>query len=246
MIVEQVSEHILWAKIDRPQARNAVNFEMIDNLEKLVSDIESNKQVRVFIFSGTGTQSFIAGGDLKEFHTITEKEEAIKMSERMQALFNRIEQLPCWNIAFVNGDAYGGGVELMMAFDFILSAPHSKFGFTQGKFYLTPGWGGLTRLVERAGRSKALEWQGKAEIKSVKEMLSEGFINHIVEEKDVLDWAEKLTRNDRDFILTLKQSASGVSGHRYEAMKAEIEPFSKLWVHSEHASRVEKFMNKNK
>lgn len=242
---ENISEYILWAKIDRPQARNAINFQVIDQLESIVDQLEKeDSEIRVFIFSGTGSKSFIAGGDLKEFHSITEKEDAVKMSHRMQDLLNRIERLPCWTIAYINGDAYGGGIEMMLAFDFILAASHSKFGFTQGRFYLTPGWGGLTRLVEKVGRSRALEWQGKAEIKTANELINEGFLNNIVEEDDVIDWVKDLIHNDRNFIHTLKNSTIDTSERRLSMMRAEIEPFSKLWVHKNHTSRVEKFMHK--
>lgn len=243
---ERVSDHILWAKIDRPEARNAINFKVIDQLEDLVSELETDDSIKVFIFSGVGKTSFIAGGDLKEFHTITQKSEAINVSERMQKLFRRIEELPCWNIAFINGDAYGGGIECMMAFDFILSASHSKFGFTQGRFYLTPGWGGLTRLIERVGRSKALEWQGKAEIKTAQQLRDYNFINTIVEEQNVLEWVQPLLNNGRDFIKTLKQNSGIKSSERFKKMKAEIEPFADLWVDENHTSRVEKFIQKNK
>lgn len=247
IIKKQISEHILWAEIDRPAARNALNYDTIDDLESIIDQLENeDSEIRVFIFTGSGSKSFIAGGDLKEFHSIIEQEDAIKMSHRMQNLLNRIEQLPCWTIAFINGDAYGGGIELMLAFDFILSASHSNFGFTQGRFYLTPGWGGLTRLIEKVGRSKALEWQGKAAIVSAINLNEIGFVNEIIEKDRVLDWTKNLLHNDRNFIRTLKNSATDTSEIRLEKMRAEVEPFSKLWIHENHTSRVEKFMEKNK
>jgi len=243
---ERISEHVLWASIDRPKARNAINFKTIDDFETIVDQLEENSEIRVFVLSGAGSQSFIAGGDLKEFHAVTEKEEAVQLSLRMQNLLNRIERLPCWTIAFVNGDAYGGGIEIMLAFDFILSAKHSKFGFTQGRFYLTPGWGGLTRLIEKVGRSKALEWQGMAKVISADKLLEERFLNSILDKNEVLDWAEHLLHNDREFIRTLKNNTLVNSEKRYQKMRSEIEPFAELWVHENHTSRVEKFMNKNK
>jgi enoyl-CoA hydratase/carnithine racemase len=244
---EKISDFILWARVDRPDARNAINFQVIDQLESIVDKLEEDdSEIRVFIFSGTGSKSFIAGGDLKEFHSITEENDAIKMSHRMQDLLNRIEQLPCWTLAFINGDAYGGGIEMMLAFDFILAASHSKFGFTQGRFYLTPGWGGLTRLIEKVGRSKALEWQGKAEVKKASVLISQNFLNAIVEEDNVIDWTKDLIHNDRDFIQTLKNSATDTSSIRLKRMRGEVEPFAKLWVHDNHTSRVESFMHKKK
>lgn len=246
----KISDHILWATINRPKARNAVDFEVIDKLEELVSYVEKDDEIRVLILSGAGDQSFVAGGDLKKFHTIKSKEKAVEMSKKMHALFNRIEKLPCWTIACVNGDAYGGGIELMLTFDFRLSVPNAKFGFTQGRFYLVPGWGGLTRLVEKVGKAKALVWCGKSEIISAEAALKNGVIEYILPgkdlEKEMLDWAEKLTKNDRTFIKTLKEGASRFSPQRKEALEAEIEPFADLWVDEKHLARVENFMKKKK
>ena len=243
---EYIGKEIIWATIDRPEARNAINYETISELEELVHSIHNNSEIKVFILSGSGSKSFIAGGDLKEFHSVITKEDSIQVSKRMQTLFNNIEQLPCWNIAYVNGDAYGGGIETMMAFDFILSAEHSKFGFTQGRFYLTPGWGGLTRLIEKVGRTKALEWQAKAEIKSATYMLEVGFINSIATREELLEWIKPLLKNGRDFIKTLKKNSNIACPDRQKRMEAEVEPFAGLWINKEHISRVEEFIAKKK
>lgn len=250
IIKKRVSDHILWATINRPDARNAIDFKVMEQLEKVVSEVEKDDGIRVFILSGAGDQSFVAGGDLKKFHTIKSKEKAVEMSGRMHELFNRIEALPCWTIAGINGDAYGGGIELMLAFDFRVSMPDAKFGFTQGRFYLVPGWGGLTRLVEKVGRAKALEWCGKSDIISANRAMAHRLIEHILQgsnlEAEIMNWAKDLTKNDRKFIKTLKEGAAGFSPHRKEALEAEIEPFSELWVDEQHLQRVERFMQRNK
>lgn len=243
-----ISEHILWAKINRPEARNAIDFDVMHELEGLVGELEENNEIRVFILSGEGAKSFVSGGDLKKFHSIKSKEEAVAKSRRMQNLLFRIEQLPCWTVACVNGDAYGGGIELMLAFDFRLAVSSAKFGFTQGRFYLVPGWGGLTRLIEKVGRSKALEWLGKSVITDAKNVLEHGLIEQVLPgedtEDEVLSWVEKLTKNDRTFIKTIKAGAERLSLNRKEALEAEIEPFSELWVDEQHISRVDTFMNR--
>lgn len=245
---KRVSDHILWAKIDRPKAKNAIDFDVMQELEVLVGELEEDEQVRVFILSGEGSESFVSGGDLKKFHMIKSKEEAVAKSRRMQDLLVRIEELPCWTVACVNGDAYGGGIELMLAFDFRLTVPDARFGFTQGRFYLVPGWGGLTRLVEKVGRTKALEWLGKSTVTDANDVLSNGLIEHILPgeslKEETLKWVEKLTKNDRNFIKTLKEGAFRFTANRKNSLEAEIKPFSDLWVDEQHISRVEKFMNR--
>ncbi len=246
---ERISKHIIRAIIRRPRALNAINFKTIEDFEQLVDTIEKDDDIRVLIFSGEGESSFVSGGDLKEFHTIIDQQEAAKMSARMHRLLNRLEHLPCWNIAFINGDAYGGGIELMLAFDFrVASNEEIKLGFTQGRFYLSPGWGGLTRLVEKVGRAKALLWLAKAEIISCRTALEEGIIESILEspqtEQTLIEWAEKLTKNDRPYIRTLKHGALAGNEMRKNALFAEIEPFSELWVSNQHIDRVTKFLKK--
>lgn len=247
VIQKNISDHILWATISRPNTRNAIDFEVMDELDQLVSELEQNKEIRVFILSGSGTDSFISGGDLNKFHSIKSEDKAVEMSRKMHHILNRIEKLPCWTIACINGDAYGGGIEMMLAFDFRISAPGIKFGFTQARFNLVPGWGGLTRLNEKVGRAKALELLGKAEIISAEEALTHGIIEEILPgkslENEALQWAKHLSVNNREFIEALKRTSLN-SELRDQMLAAEIEPFAKLWVDEEHLKRVEAFINR--
>lgn len=249
IIQNRISKHVLWATVNRPGARNAVDFEVMSELEALAEQVETDNEIRVLILSGSG-QSFVSGGDLKKFHTLKSEHEAEKMSRRMHGVLNRIESLPCWTIACVNGDAYGGGIELMLAFDFRVAAPTAKFGFTQSRFYLVPGWGGLTRLVEKVGRANALHWLGKSAVLPAHEVFAHGMIEHILPgkniEQETQQWAEKLTKNDRDFIRVLKKGALQFSQNRAESIESEIKPFTKLWVHEKHEKRVNDFLAGNK
>ena len=247
--VALVAPDILWANVNRPDAQNAINFEVIDELERLVDFIEENEKISAFILSGSGAKSFIAGGDLKEFHSIKNRREAADMSERVHELLLRIEYLPAWTIACVNGLAYGGGIEILLSFDFHIAADTASFGFTQGRFYLTPGWGGLTRLVEKVGKSKAFQLLAEAAVLNSEEVQKLGIIEKVVPFDDLhastLGWAEELTKNDRYFIRRLKKSVHASRKERLQQLKAEIEPFTDLWVHEKHEQRVEKFIRKD-
>lgn len=247
VIQKNITDQILWATISRPKTRNAIDFEVMDELDQLVSELEQNEEIRVFILSGSGTDSFVSGGDLNKFHSIKSEDKAVEMSRKMHHILNRIEKLSCWTIACVNGDAYGGGIEMMLAFDFRVSVPGIKYGFTQGRFNLVPGWGGLTRLSEKVGRAKALEWLGKSAVVSTEEALAHGIIEKILPgkslEEETLEWGQNLTKNNREFIATLKRTALNHE-LREQMLAAEIEPFAKLWVDEEHINRVERFINK--
>lgn len=242
----EYNKHCCRAVINRPQAHNAINFAVMDALEELLDELERNDS-RCFILTGAG-DSFISGGDLKKFHTIKTAGKAKIMAQRMLSILKRIEKLPCWTIAAVNGPAYGGGCEMMLAFDFRIAATDATFGFTQGKFYLPPGWGGLTRLVERVGRSTALSWLAEARIINAETALSHKLIDRVVETEKLQlstgNWAESLSKNDREFIRNLKQGALRFTEARWQAIASELDPFTEFWESERHEKRVEKFLNR--
>lgn len=246
----ELKNNICQAVINRPNTRNAINFELMEELEALLTEIESNETTRCLIVTGSGTEAFVSGGDLREFHAIKRAEEAKPMARRMLSILARIEKLSCWTIASINGPAYGGGCELMLAFDFRIASSEAAFGFTQAKFYLPPGWGGLTRLVERVGRSTALRWLAEAKIVDSQEALQHKLIDRITEPADLraetLDWAEQLSKNDRSFIQNLKAGAMRLTRARWKAIEAELDSFAEFWESDLHQKRVKIFLDREK
>lgn len=247
LTIEQ-NNHTLQATINRPGAHNAINFAVMDELERLLEKLGKDENIRCFILTGEGSKAFISGGDLHEFHTIKTAEEAKPMAKRMGSILQRIEFLPCWTIACINGPAYGGGCEMMLAFDFRIASQKATFGFTQGKFYLPPGWGGLTRLVERVGRATALRWLAETAVIDGETALQHHLIDRITEhtelQKQTWKWAEELSHNGRDYIKALKQGALRLTEARWKAMEQELEPFATFWEDERHQQRVEKFLKR--
>lgn len=245
--VEQ-NNSIVWARINRPKAHNAINFAVMDELEQLLSDIEADENIRALILSGSGDKAFISGGDIREFHTLKTAEEAKPMARRMLDILDSIERLPCWTIACINAPAYGGGCETMLAFDFRIASSKASFGFTQSKFYLPPGWGGLTRLVECVGRSTALKWLAEAATVDAETALEHRLIDELHPSEKLIpatqEFAERITQNDRAFINNLKRGAQRPSKARRKSIEAELEPFVEFWETKLHEQRVEKFLRR--
>lgn len=240
---------ILIAGINRSEALNAVDFEVMEELEKTLSRIETTGPWHAFILQGEGGQYFASGGDLKKFAGLKSRKDGLLMARRMEAILERIEKLTCWTIAAVNGDAYGGGCEILLAFDFIVSSEKSRFGFTQRRFNLPPGWGGLTRLVERVGRSTALEWLGGSVVVDASKAFQKGLLNHTfpVENFDrhMLDWAGQLADMDPDLIRSLKEGCRYALNHdRMISIKEEQERFGDFWAGDRHHRLVSSFLNK--
>lgn len=232
--------HIYTATIDRPNVMNAINFEVMTQLEVILDRVEDNSDIRLFILTGSG-KSFISGGDLREFHQITDAEGARKMSARMLSILDRIENLKCWTLAAVNGHAYGGGWEVLLSCDFRIAKQTAKFGFTQGKFYLPPGWGGLTRLSQNVGKELADYWLASQKVIDADTALQSGLIQDIFpndQYDEMLDnLKESLTLNDRTFIEYIKRE-------RIRDITKELQPFSEFWENEEHLKRVNQFLNR--
>ncbi|TVR17603.1 MAG: enoyl-CoA hydratase/isomerase family protein [Balneolaceae bacterium] len=235
-------ECIVTATINRPKARNAINFELMDQLESLLDELERDDTIRLFILTGSG-KSFISGGDLREFHQIKDAEGAKSMTRRMLSILARIEALPCWTLAAINGHTYGGGWEMMLSFDFRVASSDARFGFTQGAFYLPPGWGGLKKLNQTVGKNRALFLLASQQVITADEALQNGLIHKVFSQKkfskELSSLKTLLTANDRAYINYLKQNQG-------KAVENEIEPFSKFWENKEHLKRVDDFLNRNK
>lgn len=239
----------LWATIDRAEALNAVDFEVMDELEAIVSRIEAEPRWRVFVLTGAGEKCFISGGDLQKFAALTTEEQAAGMARRMKAILGRLETMDCWTVAAINGDAYGGGCETLLAFDFRYAAEGVRFGLTQARFHVPPGWGGLTRLVEAVGRTQALRWLGEAAVVSDEEALEAGMIDRIVPrpglEQAIGALSARLARQDRELIGALKRGAMNARELGWsDSIAAELEPFARLWAGEEHQRRVDEFLNR--
>jgi enoyl-CoA hydratase/carnithine racemase len=214
----------------------------MDQLEELLSQLEKDTELRLFVLTGSG-DSFISGGDLREFHQIKDAEGAKEMTRRMMTILDRIEHLPCWTLAAVNGPAYGGGWETMLAFDFRIAISSASFGFTQGKFYLPPGWGGITKLTQIVGRDQTLYWLASQKVIDANTAFQSNLIQDVFEKHE---YDEKLSRlkkslikNDRTFIEYIKRKD-------LHNPKDEIEPFSTFWENEEHLKRVDEFLSRKK
>lgn len=234
--------YVAKATIDRPDAMNAINFDVMERLEAILTDLEQDPNIRLFVLTGSDDR-FISGGDLKEFHSITDAEGARDMSIRMLNILERIENLKCWTLAAVNGHTYGGGWETMLSFDFRIAKASARFGFTQGKFYLPPGWGGLTRLSEVIGENLADYWLASQKVVNSKTALQAGLIQDLLAdneyELELEKLIKKLTLNDRTYIEYMKKRGK-------RKITDELEPFTRFWESEEHALRVSGFLNRNR
>ncbi|MFO8029885.1 MAG: enoyl-CoA hydratase/isomerase family protein [Cyclonatronaceae bacterium] len=244
-------KHIYWAEIDRPESSNAIDFEVMDMLEDILDEIENNGKTRVLILSGAGHQYFVSGRNVKAFAKLKTAEEGRQMAERMGAILHRLETGRYWTLACVNGEVYGGGCEFLLAFDFSIASKTATFAFTQASFGLTPGWGGITRLVERVGRSRTLEWLGSNQILSSEDAVNTGLINKlsITSElrRNTWEWALELSRVEPDLIEELKKGTLYAASHdRKQSLERELDRFAHFWGSSQHHQKTADFLRRSR
>jgi enoyl-CoA hydratase len=237
-------------QVNRPQARNALNWAARERFAEVVEGVAMDNHVRALIITGSGNRAFVSGGDLKELHEHPEREAGERLNRVMSGALARLRQLPVPVIAAVNGDAFGGGCEIVAACDLRLSSPHARFSFAQVPNGLITGWGGTGFLVYLIGQSRALDLLLTARMFAAEEAQHMGFIQRIAAEgENVLaaarDWAAELVTLPKEALAATKRLVYA-AGHlsAAEIAKMEAELFVGLWETSDHLEALQAFAEK--
>lgn len=188
-----LENHIAKITLNRADVLNCFNFEMLLELEAVVDEIRTNKEVRVVIITGAGEKAFSAGADLKE-RKILSDQEVRRNIFKIGEVFSKVEQLPQPVIAAVNGFAFGGGIELALACDVRLLVEGTRVGLTETSLAIIPGAGGTQRLPRLIGEAKALELIFTARKLTSEEALGYGIVSRVVPADELMDVALKLAQ----------------------------------------------------
>ena len=170
---------------DRPEALNAVNAAVLDDLERAVDTLAGTDAVRVVVLTGAG-RAFVGGGDIAHMGALT-PDEGERFVYRGQALLRRLERLHQVSISAVNGWALGGGLEIALACDLRLAAETAELGVPEVSVGLIPGWGGTQRLVRLLGRGIAKDLVFTGRRVPAAEALALGLVNRVVPEEGLLE-----------------------------------------------------------
>ncbi|HAB94310.1 MAG TPA: enoyl-CoA hydratase, partial [Lachnospiraceae bacterium] len=139
--------------INRPKALNALNEEVLGDLEAVLDAVDINT-VRCLILTGAGDKSFVAGADIGAMSTMT-KAEGTAFGKKGNDIFLKIEKFPIPVIAAINGFALGGGCEISMSCDIRICSDNAMFGQPEVGLGITPGFGGTQRLARLIGAGMA-------------------------------------------------------------------------------------------
>lgn len=183
----QYEEHgnIAYVTLNRPDALNAFNYDMLSELGEITESIRINPDVRVVVFTGAGAKSFSVGADLKERKTLSDQQ--VKRNiYKIGDVFTAIENLPQPTIAMLNGYAFGGGTELALACDFRIAADDIQLGLTETSLAIIPGAGGTQRLPRLIGEAKAMELILTAKRLKAEEALAYGLVTKVASRENLI------------------------------------------------------------
>lgn len=188
--------------LNRPHKLNALNYELIDLLMKVLDSIEVDDRVRAVILTGAGERAFSAGADIDEFSGSVRQgvNTAIRdFVRRGQAMTARLEAFGKPVIAAINGLAFGGGCEITEAVHLAIASDTARFAKPEINLGMPPTFGGTQRLPRLAGRKRALELLLTGEPFSPARALEIGLVNKVVPHDALLpaarELAEQITRH---------------------------------------------------
>ena len=228
------SQHIARITINRPEARNAMNPEVMVGLYDAFHEVECNDDIRVAVITGVGDKAFCAGADLGQLiplMTGTRQPEnewdaryLNEVSKQGAYLIRRDVTKPV--VAAINGHAIAGGMELVQGTDLRVSVPSAKFGVQEVKWAIFPAGGSTVRLPRQLPYAKAMELLLTGDLITAEAALAYGFLNYIVEPGELMpkamELAEKMANNGPIAVQAIRKSAREVWGRpEQEALQME-------------------------
>jgi len=186
----EVEDKVAVLTINRPQALNALNSQVLNELEETIDAIDIN-EVRALIITGEGEKSFVAGADIGEMSNLT-KAEGEAFGKKGNDIFRKIETLPIPVIAAVNGFALGGGCEISMSCDIRICSENALFGQPEVGLGITPGFGGTQRLARIVGVGIAKELIYTAKNIKADEAYRIGLVNAVYPAEELMEQAKKM------------------------------------------------------
>ncbi len=191
LLVDVDDSGIATVTINRPDKLNALNADVIDDLDAFFSRAETDESIKGIILTGAGEKSFVAGADIARFRELDGPSGRL-FADRGQAVFNRIENLPKPVIAAINGFALGGGSELALACHIRIAADNAVFGQPEVNLGILPGYGATQRLPRLVGLGIATELILTGNMIKADRAHAIGLANQVVPAAELMGAARKM------------------------------------------------------
>lgn len=186
-------DNIIFIEINRPEALNALNEDVLGELSSCFDNLEKDETNRVAILTGQG-KAFVAGADIAKMRDF-DPTKAYEFSNLGQSTFNKIDRSPIITIAAINGFALGGGMELALSCDIRIASEKAKLGLPEVSLGLIPGFGGTQRLVRLVGSGVACEVVLSGNQYSAEEAYKMRIVNKITPPEELLTESIKLANS---------------------------------------------------
>lgn len=191
VLFEETEGGIAVLTVNRPEKRNALNREVMAELDQALRLAGDSPAIRGILVTGAGGKAFVAGADVTEFAAL-DADGFKEYSRRGQAVLDRLEHLGKPSVAAINGYALGGGLELALSCTLRVAASTARLGLPEVKLGLIPGFGGTFRLPRTVGYPKAIEWMLTGETIDAAEALRAGLVNYVTPPEQLMDFARSL------------------------------------------------------
>jgi len=234
-------------ELNRPRQLNSLNRKMVNEIVVAMKDFDANDDVRVILLAGKG-RAFSAGADIDEM--MNDSPISLELMNQFED-WDQIGRIKKPIIGAVQGFVFGGGFELALCCDLLISARDTEFAFPEVGIGVMPGAGGTQRLTKLVGRTKALEWLWTGERIPAEEALEHGIINKIVEREvlmeEAMKFANRLEKQPPISLRLIKDSVNkAVDYPLYEGMQYERKNFYLLFATEDQKEGMNAFVEKRK
>ena len=248
-VLYEVKGNVAIITIDRPDALNAINLEVLQELDALLAKAEMAEDVYVLIITGAG-RSFVAGADVAYMAGMNPVD-AQAFGRYGNSVLSKIESMSKPVIAAVNGFALGGGCELAMACDIRIASEKAKFGQPEVTLGIIPGFGGTQRMPRIVGVAKAKELIFTGKTIGAEEALQIGLVNQVIEGDELMDktmkMAETIASNAQIAVRQSKHAINaGMQCDIKTGLEIEVQSFPLCFSTEDQKDAMTAFVNKGK
>lgn len=239
-----------WLTIDRAAKHNALARPVLAELAQCLEQLAGRQDLRLIVLSGAGNRYFAAGGDLKDLASVRDEAATAAMMDEAGGALDAIRLCPVPVIAYLNGDAIGGGAELALACDMRVLASHARIGFVQARLAITSAWGGGPDLFRLIGPSRAMSMMARAELVDARQALAWGLADAVIsdgpEGADLDNFLAPMLAFPTQVLRGIKaQAIAARHGADWAAhRRVEREHLIRTWLHDDHWAAADKLLSK--
>ena len=236
-LIVEIEDHVALIRINRPEAMNALNSQVLSELSTALLDADKNDKVRCIVLTGSD-KAFAAGADIKEMSEKTFVD--MFMSNFFAAEGDTVRATRKPIIAAVSGYALGGGCELAMMCDFIIASDTAKFGQPEINLGVVAGIGGTQRLTRFVGKSKSMDMHLTGRFMDAEEAERSGLVSRVVPVKKLEDEALSAAQKIAGKSVLTSMAVKEAVNRSYETTLSEGILFERRLFHSLFATEDQK------